>query len=450
MKKQLLIMSLLFAAALNCQALAAIPVLNSLPGAPMNIVLDFHGDSSLTSWRMRRSSSFYATFKQTGGVPEFSHTHSLYSKFLSSEAKRNALINDVWTCVADRFSMYNVNVTTDKNLRNLPGQSVRVVFDDNGDDWRRDTPTSNIRLDFTTSQNCIQGGVAGYNTIEGGATQPGSTSYFEFRTAEIAAGNTPPDNICMVFARGDMWLEDSWGSVCSSPSGSWPQIARYLAHTACHELTHMLGWNPDNGAATSVLHPHTEGPSPGMRSGWSSPSAVLPAFITFIPMTIAEKNLYSFQENMGLRSGEEGNAIASAVNMGYFNSSQFDSRHGIIHTQVDDDWFRIQLSDPDTKLRFHVRPRLLFSPLPVSGIRWHAVDVKIGLYNKNGALIQQVNPSGETLAGWQPEITYDTKQSPELPDDLYYFKIEPAENDGVRGHGDLGQYVITVETTPSP
>ena len=458
MKKMTIAVTLFWTLSLGSVSYGAIPIYSSLVGAPVNIVLDFSGDATLgdtsNKLRTRRNNGGYGYYEWTHvggtGVPEFSHTHSLYSEFLSSTSDRDKFVENVWRMVADRFSMYNVNVTTDTSSKNDFSKTIRIVIDDNGDDWRLST-NANVRYDFSTNSGCKFGGFAAYNTVEGASTIGDSISYFEFRTAELAKSPpiVPPDNIAFVFVRGDMWIEDMWSSPCAAPGplDQWPEIARFIAHTACHELTHHLGYNPDLGETASVLHPLRDAPTAGQRSGWSSVPALIAPPNNW---TLAEKNHYSMEQNLGFRPGEEGDTLGTAEDLGSFGATGFTERDAIMHEQNDDDWFKVRLTDSQVSLKFKVRPKLLFKPLPVNGTRWHAVDVKISLADKNGNIIQTVNPSGETLSGWQPSITYDTKVSPELPNHLYYFLVEPAQNDGVRSHGDLGQYVITVDTIPSP
>lgn len=140
MKKHFLIMSLLFVASLNCQALAAIPVLNSRSGAPYNILLDFHGDS-IGTVTLRTTAGAFETWHNASAIPPFDTAN--YPDFLPSESFRNSLVNQIWEIVSDRYSMFNVNVTTDSsgyhnssNTQISPANTIRVVFDDNGYHWK--------------------------------------------------------------------------------------------------------------------------------------------------------------------------------------------------------------------------------------------------------------------------------------------------------------------------
>jgi len=111
-----------------------IPLLQSRPSAANKIYLDFAGDPNLTTIRRTGLTGIGSIITDnhgpSGGVPPFAN-------LVPSGVDATIAITENWRIVADRYSMFNVDVTTDPNalsaserISQLSNDTIRVVFDD--------------------------------------------------------------------------------------------------------------------------------------------------------------------------------------------------------------------------------------------------------------------------------------------------------------------------------
>lgn len=96
--------------------LTSIPVLNSNPGAPVNIYLDFNG-AAAQAWG-GYSVTTTPAFSQDGDVTTFTDNEL-------------AAIREIWARVSEAYSPFNVNVTTVDPGTYVDGQSLAVVIGGN-------------------------------------------------------------------------------------------------------------------------------------------------------------------------------------------------------------------------------------------------------------------------------------------------------------------------------
>jgi hypothetical protein len=188
-----------------------VPVLNSRPGAPDILFLDFNGNAAFT-WNNRNAAgTLQATAVHGPGgnnvpVPAFSLDADLNN---FSEWDLDA-IQQIWRDVAGKYAMFNVNVTTvDPNSR-ADGVVVHVLFGGSDDDWN----------------NGNNGGIASIG----------------------AYNESNEDNTCFVFSR-DLNVYNS-----TMPVGGIDE--NFLMETAAHEAGHVYGLTHQrqgNGGTPNVV-----------------------------------------------------------------------------------------------------------------------------------------------------------------------------------------------------
>lgn len=124
---------------LSTYPLSSVPLLNSDPGAKAEIYLDFQGTSKITTWG---SYSVPATpAYDTDGDP---------TTFSDAEL---ANIQQIWARVAEKFSPFNINVTTVDPGTLTPGVDMRAVIGGAGT-WTGGTYGGYSYIgSFTTSNN---------------------------------------------------------------------------------------------------------------------------------------------------------------------------------------------------------------------------------------------------------------------------------------------------------
>ncbi len=100
------------------QPLSSVPALNSLPGAYAQLYLDFVGDNT-ANWGQNGSQPYHP-----GITPAYDQDNDP-STFSDGEL---ASIRDIWARVSEKYSPFNINVTTvdPGNINNL--QTLRVVI----------------------------------------------------------------------------------------------------------------------------------------------------------------------------------------------------------------------------------------------------------------------------------------------------------------------------------
>ena len=413
-------------------SLAQVPLLHSRPAATKKIFLDFFGDPNLNTWKDWRPQTAPAhVFQNLGpkdaqgnhtgpdGVPPFNS--ATYPHLMANETERGILIGDIWAMVAERFSMYDVDVTTDAAALSAV-EHIRVIFDDSSTHWP------------AHGNGGVFGGAASYQA-EDALTFTDTVSYWEVPSSNP----NKPDPYVFV------WEEAAGGD-------DWPHAHR-LAWTAAHEVGHMLGFGFDFGASTTVqfaiIGPSVrgQGVAPGLTRRWGWAWNRDPNFLLSNGDNFCERNLKSLMANIGARAEEEADVASSAAYLGTLGWSEA-TFHGVIDRHGDADWFAFELDHTDVQLEFNVQvePQLMALGCvpyisPHDCVWFHAVDTRIELYDSQMNLLDASDPPGEDPVGWTPKITYQPYGN-EGTYGLYYLKVESAETDGPRLHGDLGQYVI--------
>jgi hypothetical protein len=241
--------------------LTSIPVLNSLPGAPATIYLDFHGENPQT-WGLLQAAATPAY--DVDGDPTTFSTQELTN------------IQQIWSRVSEALSPFNINVTTvDPGNWDLDGQATLVPFA---------PPNNQLRV-------VIGGNGAWLGAAEGGAALQG-----------CYAQQGMPNSVY----------------VFSSALGAGVQ---FTADDAVHEIGHAMGlshqsvysgttlvnaYNPGNGSTAPFMgNPLTT----GIRATWwDGPTPEGSTVIQDDVATIASSN-----NGFGYRPISAGQTLATAT-----------------------------------------------------------------------------------------------------------------------------------------
>jgi hypothetical protein len=384
----------LFVQALEPRAMfAGIPQLNSLPGAPHTLYLDFDGHYEST-WNRTDSNQTYTGV--TAGEFNIDGTAGISSS-------EESAIRKIWETVADDYSPFNVNVTTvapsgsanflrvvmagstSATLRNSAGTVVNI-------------PTQDV---FISSDNGTMVDTSGY--------------------AAIGSYTNAEPNVVWVFAK----YMSTWGTTDSE--GRYRDLRLIIANTASHEAGHAFGLehhgNYDTG--TSLVTPIMGSNTQGDRSLWSSYNVGTTSFDTKARLT----SLF------GARPDEYGDGLSTATQfpMGY--SPIFGvtgSAKGVIGTTSDLDLFRLTTSAKNTY------------QITVSAPQFGNLDAQLVLYVVRGGgfgyeYLEQVIAIDPSIPQPSPFSGLGATMTGELPAGSYAI--------GVRSHGDygdIGGFTLTV------
>jgi hypothetical protein len=331
--------------------LTSIPQLNSLPGAPVTIYLDFDGHTETQDWPNSRSDG------QSGPVvtPVFDVDNDLTT--FSDEELR--MIEEVWYRVSEDFSPFNINVTTVDPGTYRDFEAILVSF--GGDGAWIGSP----------------GGIAYLNSFNGG---PVNTSY-------VFTDNT---------GRGGI------------------DHMKGTAMAASHEVGHMLGLNHHavydaNGTMTAQydsgrpdLGPIMGAPYGSERETWSNaPDNSGPNnFQDDLVIITGTRN-----RTIQFRTDDHGNTRQTATNL--MVSSPVVSGSGVIERNDDIDMFRFQ-TDTGT-ISFSVDGLNLRTVFNLTNVNYGTnLDLVLRLYDANGALVASSDPANSLSASVTASVNQGT------------------------------------------
>ncbi|MCP9833915.1 MULTISPECIES: zinc-dependent metalloprotease family protein [unclassified Cyanobium] len=366
--------------------------LHSNPIATKSIFLDFDGFSiSSTRW-------------ENGGALSLAPFYTSFDSAALTEIQR------IWQRVAEDFSPFNVNVTTED-----PGSENLRKFGTGDDRW-------GIRVAFTHNLNLLTSNAI---TNAGG----GGTAYYN-------SFNWSTDDVALVFNRGEYTA----------------------AETASHEVGHALGLDHD-GAGTTEYYGGHGGTGP---TSWGS--------IMGAPWVGNDENLTQWskgeyanasntQDDLAVIVGgngftysadDHGNSFATATVLSGLSFSSF----GVIERNTDIDMFRFNTGAGLVSFDI-VNATRAYIGSPGSTITQYIapigpnLDIAASLYRSNGSLVQTFNPADLTTASFSINLSAGT----------YYLAIDgvgagtpfASTPTGYTDYGSLGQYMVTgtVQSTTS-
>ncbi len=365
--------------------------LHSNPTATKTIFLDFDGHSiGSTPW-------------ENGGALSLKSFYTTFDSTILTEIQR------IWQRVAEDFSPFNVNVTTqDPGAENLRKSGT-------GDDrW-------GIRVAFTSNLNLLTGAAI----INAGG---GGTAYYN-------SFNWNTDDVALVFNRGEYTA----------------------ANTASHEVGHTLGLTHD-GSGTTVEyyggHGGTGATSWGtiMGAPWLGNDENLTQWSNgqYFGANNTQDDLTTITNGNGFtyNADDHGNSFATATAL----TGQSFSSFGIIERNTDVDLFRFDTGAGLVSFNI-VNASRAFTGSAGSYVteylaaRGANLDIAATLYRADQSIVQTFNPADLTTASFSINLAAGT----------YFLGIDgvgfgtPSASvpTGYTDYGSLGQYMVsgTVQAT---
>lgn len=298
---------------------SAVPLFHSRPTAADTLYLDFDGHSSTgVYWGAYTA----AAYDISGDAATWSPAEQL-------------AIRNVWRLVAEKYSPFEINITTQAPASFANGVGFRQVITNSSPSIVDEGPNT-----F---------GVAGIG------------SYADYDTEE---------NTAFTFASNiASWNSDYGGGV----SGKIMAAAMEMGNTSAHEFGHALGlehYNTDD-FPNAIMAQYTSGIS---RRIWRHEPDLYGTDQDDLAVISSTTNTF------GYRPDDVGNSTASASGLLFYSYDNLYSSSGVIHDTADVDYFRFTLGGPVT-IRADVDDYV------------NNLDVVLRLYNSSGALLATHDPA---------------------------------------------------------
>ncbi len=372
-----------------------LPFLDSNPGAPVTLHLDFTGNFE-TSWFNSKGD-----FPRNGSkveTPSFS-TDSNHTSFSASE---QALIKEIWARVAEDFAPFNINVTTHYYGTYADGKALKVAIGGHDSDWYREWMTD-------------------FNETSG-------TSNFKSFTTSAAS------NVVFVFSDNIF----SW-SLSGKIDGDGRSInfAAATATTASHEAGHAFGLTHNsiylsnydgktldsNGNLVGKIEydPGTPLWSPIMGNSLISDRTTWANAPAHGGPHVLQDDMAILAGLFGYRADDHGDTLATASAMtAPSHSLQPWTGKGIIGKSNDHDWFRFTSSGGQIEVR-------------VNPDQYGANLIPVAELWSDKGFVAKATSGGLNSSNIKANVAAGT----------YYVKVK-----GFGDYGDVGQFTVTVSHQP--
>ena len=365
--------------------------LHSNPTATKTIYLDFDGyQINNTPW-------------ENGGNLSLKAFYSTFDSTILTEIQR------IWQRVAEDFSPFNVNVTTQD-----PGTEALRKSGTGDDRW-------GIRVAFTSNLNLLTG-----QAIKNAGG--GGTAYYN-------SFNWSTDDVALVFNRGEYTA----------------------AETASHEIGHTLGLTHDGAGTTTEYyggHGGTGATSWGtiMGASWLGNDEHLTQWSNgqYAGANNTQDDLATITNGNGFtyNADDHGNAFTTATALTGLTFSSF----GIIERNTDVDMFRFDTGAGLVTFDIVNASRAFINSVgsyttSYLAARGANLDIAATLYRANGSVVQTFNPADLTTASFSLNLDAGT----------YYLGIDgvgfgtplASTPTGYTDYGSLGQYMVSGTVAPA-
>ncbi len=333
-----------------------VPVLNSFPGAPNTLYLDFNGHSGSEESSMPNF-DVWAWFYGSYSIPGFDLDGNT-SRITPAE---RMAIENVWRVVSEDYSAFDVNVTTVEPGNFSDGVAYRLVIGGDGSEL-----------------SSVHAGKLG------------------LASRESFARNGSSDNVGFAFAESF----NSWFYGTSSSARIMSQ-ALEMGNTASHEFGHALGllhYGGSNPQRNGIMHTPDFGLN---RERWQAglthdgaDGSTQPPVKSQDDVSVISNPFNTVNNTVSYRADLEGSSIPTATPLTAIGDGDFRGK-GIIHSRFDWDWFRFTSSGDTT--------------ITVALDEYSAnLDATLRVYNSSGNQIASVNDPESAGASINMDLDYGT------------------------------------------
>ena len=317
-----------------------VPVYHSNPSAAKKIYLDFDGQSVTgTTWNNQNYTGSYNT-GNTINAPAFS-TDSDFQNYSAAEL---SAIRNVWARVAEDFSPFQVDVTTEnpgENLFRQGGQAIRVLV--------------STDIDGTTGQRWFPnaGGVAYLGSWDWTNGSPVWVFYNRLSNNE-----------------------------------------KNIAEASSHEVGHAFGLSHDGRNSPSEVYYQGHGTG---QTGWApimgvgyNKSLVQWSRGEYTSANQTEDDVSIIAGRVGFLADDHADVQAAATALAV-DSSGAMSGSGVIATRTDKDWFRFATQAGSVSLNV--------APFELSDGKAN-LDIQVRLLNASGTVVSTINETNRLDTVW--------------------------------------------------
>ncbi|KAF0653057.1 hypothetical protein L107_10388 [Cyanobium sp. Copco_Reservoir_LC18] len=364
--------------------------LHSNPNATKTIYLDFDGyQINNTPW-------------ENGGNLSLKAFYSTFDSTILTEIQR------IWQRVAEDFSPFNVNVTTQD-----PGTEALRKSGTGDDRW-------GIRVVFTSNLNLLTG-----QAIKNAGG--GGTAYYN-------SFNWATDDVALVFNRGEYTAAETASHEVGHTLGLTHDGAGTTEYYGGHGGTGATSWGTIMGAAWLGNDEHLTQWSNGQYAGANNTQDDL--------ATITTGNGFTYNVD------DHGNAFSTATAL----TGQTFSSFGIIERHTDVDMFRFDTGAGLVSFNIVNASRAFINSggsytTSYLAARGANLDIAATLYRANGTVVQTFNPADLTTASISLNLDAGT----------YFLGIDgvgfgtplASTPTGYTDYGSLGQYMVSGTVAPA-